>query len=95
MSGIAHTKKPLFVFRILPTCCDIIPLTNALNGSISSANPSAENILHGCFSIIGFNLGSTLIKCSIALFKTSEVDTFTAGGFDGDTSSIDLLARSR
>lgn len=40
-------------------------------------------------------MGSTLIKCSTAFSKISEVEILTAGALDGDTSSMDLLARSR
>lgn len=92
MSTPRTYQKRIICSSESPTCCDIIPLTNALNGSISSARPSAEKRRHGCLSIRAFNLGSTLIKCSTALSKISEVDILTAGGSDGDTSFTDSLA---
>jgi len=70
-------------------------LVNALKGSISSSNPSAEKTLQGCFSIMGFNFGSTLIKCSKASSRIFVVVVVTFGAFDGETSSKGLFAIRR
>jgi hypothetical protein len=72
-------------------CCARIPLVRAMKGSISSAKPSGENIRQWCFSMSGFNLGSTLMRYAHASSRMLPVvDVGCSGleilGLDGDAS---------
>lgn len=53
--------------RRVITCCAIIPLANAVNGSTSSCSPSGLKSLQWNLSITGFSLGSTETRCAHAL----------------------------
>lgn len=48
------------------TCCAMIPLLNAVNGSTTSCKPSGLNILQTCLSITACSFGSTLTRCAHA-----------------------------
>jgi len=73
----------------------MILLTKLLKGSISSASPSGEKTLQGCFSIMGASLGSTLIRWASASSRMLLVVVFTLDTLDGESWSRGLWAMTR
>jgi hypothetical protein len=73
------------------TCCPMIPLASAVNGSTTSLNPSGLNILH-CWPLISLSNRplpmkplSTSIKCASASFNSVSIVEFPF--FSGDPTS--------
>jgi hypothetical protein len=66
------------------TCCPIIPLDNAVNGSTTSLSPSGLKTLQWCFSIRPFNFGSTSLRCLQA--SASSVSIVAVGALKDPTS---------
>jgi hypothetical protein len=76
------------------TCCPIIPLANAVNGSTTSLNPSGLNILHLCFSTNDLSFGSTLHRNSCASsnsVSTVEFPVFTTPTSGGGAGLAGVL----
>jgi hypothetical protein len=72
-----------------------MPLTRLLNGSISSAKPCGENTWQWCLLMIGFSLGSILIRCARASSRIFAVVLTFDGTLDGDISFKGLAATTR
>ena len=77
------------------TCCDMIPLTRLLKGSISSASPSGVNTVQGCFAMIGLSLGSILMRWATASSSIFPVVTLTFVNFDGEIWSSGFWEMTR
>lgn len=74
------------------TCCPIMPLLSAVNGSTTSASPSGLNILQWFLRTTSLNSGSTLTRYASASFSNRVVSVLAAGiaPTSGGTTSLAL-----